>query len=179
MEVDPARKQKAGERFHRFLGETPSSTRRTKATLPLTFALAASLALLAYPAYLGMRQMMAGGNRADLSSLQVVKLESAVRGASAAGRPEFIHAEKDFLGVMFFVPIKESPGTTYDLQILRGATVFHEAANIRSFDGIGNFFITLRAEQLEPGSDYLLTVTESGAGARTWQFPFAVDKKSR
>lgn len=167
------------EKVHRLLNHAAGPRSRTAVLRVIAAALAVMVLLLAYPAYVGLKQILPGDSSAEMGSMEVIKLESAVRRSTLPAATAFEQPAGDSVGLMFFVPIQGSPGVNYDCQIRRGAATLHEVHGIKSFDGLGNFLLTLRARHLTPSPDYLLIVTESGANAREWQFPFTIMKQKR
>jgi hypothetical protein len=112
----------------------------------------------------------------EIASSDFVRLESAVRGADVQASEIVIRSQADLLGLVFFVPIQDSPNVHYDCRITRGSAILSEFRDIKSFDGLGNFVLTINARRLSPGHDCLLAVTETGKSMRKWQFPFAIEK---
>ena len=162
--------------------------------------MAAAIVLFSYPAYVGLKTILSGAAAArtaensktplkkgveentgsapgtEIASSDFVRFESAVRGADLQAGEVVIRSKADLLGLVFFVPIQDSPDVHYDCRITRGSAMLSEFRDIKSFDGLGNFVLTLNARRLPPGRDYLLVVTESGKSVRKWQFPFAIEK---
>ncbi|GEM_PF-5122853 len=127
----------------------------------------AALLSLAYPAYLGLQYRPAPGMMAPpptlaIRSAQVLDLRTA-RGAS----PPPSTGVARLLELQFLVPIE--PGHHYTATITGPKTL--PAAEITSYDDIGNFALVLDRTNLPHGS-YKLAVADRESPDRHWDFPF-------
>lgn len=194
-QIDRFRKREIEQRFRRFLRVSTDPPSHSAGRLRVAaVAMAAALVLFSYPAYLGLRLILADAAGAkipsnkrieentgspsgtEIASSDFVRFESAVRGADPQAGEIVIRSKADLLGLVFFVPIEDSPKAHYDCRITRGSAILSEFRDIKSFDGIGNFVLTVNSRRLPPSHDYRLVVTETGKSVRRWQFPFAVEK---
>ena len=163
------------ERFRRFLLRQEG----TKAHwyVPRSFitaALAASVLILLYPAYLGLKQMLPRVMPADPAA-HIVRLQPVTRDANA--QAPVIRPDKDahYLGLMFFVPVWEPQSAKLDCRLRHGGRDVQATRNLGSFDELGNYLLLIRMSSLESGGDYVLTVARAGDAAREWQFPFTIE----
>lgn len=166
------------ERFSRYLA-TAVGKKERRINLPRGFAwgIAAVLIVSVYPAYLGFRQLL-GGYFDKIDSVEVVQLEQAVRGLPPKGGSALVAKPTgNFLGLMFFVPIEGNPEIHYHCQIRRGTSIVYSARDVKSFDGLGNFLLTISTRGFKWDDDYLLIVTETGGSSREWRFPFAIGRQ--
>lgn len=200
-QIDPVRKKEIEQRFQRFLrlASGPPSHRAGLLRMAAV-AMAAIMVLFSYPAYVGLKLILADAAGAkmagsaktpfkkgveentvspagtEIASSDFVRFESAVRGTDLQAGKIVIRSKADLLGMLFFVPIQDSPNVQYDCRITRGSAMLSESRDIKSFDGLGNFVLMVNARRLPPSHDYLLVVTENGKSVRKWQFPFAIEK---
>ena len=115
------------------------------------FVMAAAVLVLLYTAYIGFMQPIPAGGPV-IASMEVIHLETTVRDASAANPAKEVLPKDEWAGLMFWVPISNTPDVGYECHLQKGAVAVFSEEKIKSFDGLGNFLLALRADQLKPGA---------------------------
>ena len=169
-------KERMRRRFDQVLRGKSAAALRSGFPMRMAYVMAATILVLLYPAYIGFRQLIPSG-ASVAASMDVIHLETAVRGAAGAV-PEKVSLPKgEWTGLMFWVPARSSPDVFYECRILRGTATIFSSKRIESFDGLGNYLLAIRANQLKPDTAYELVVNETGAEGREWRFPFFIGKE--
>ena len=132
------------------------------------------VALLAYPAYLGLTGGGGDGQSPSLLSAPT-GLESIERGGDGTA---VVSNNGQHRVVTVFVPIDESYRYRLHLRSQDGRSLF-EADNVESFDGVGTFAVLLPSGSL-PAGDYELEIDEvepgpGGEVIHTFRFPFSTE----
>lgn len=160
---------------HVLRGKSAAAGRSSGFPRRMAFAMAAAILVLLYPAYIGFRQLIPIGVSIT-TSMEVIHLETAVRDASAAAPAQAVLPKSEWTGLMFWVPISSAPDVGYKCHLQKGAETVFSVEKIKSFDGLGNFLLSIRSDQLKPDAAYELVVNETGADRREWRFFFFLQR---